>query len=388
MSLQAAGRATFTKIIDGVSGTFTLVPTYGSQVKSKDPVSYTPNFTSSINYITPTLKIMGIGDTSNQIKGTCTWKINGQAIDGKTEVAETTGSYRLQIKHNFQTSALIECHYTWTHPSTGQKVEFVATLPIPVAENAGSMIMALITPLSTDRFQTTAGNADTLQFEGAMLRGGAEDKTDVSYTWQVYSPAKGAFVTIPDNGQFTDATYGFPTGVTLFTFTAKDSIAKKVITVDSRAVINVGSIKLIAKDTDTGSTTYNKTAEYVKGLIDDTDPIELDMSQLDGGNVSPSGSGNRMRLDITQGGYEWQEGDYVGKTLAFYRETAAHAKDATFAPAAGDFSGWTVDGTNHVVSRKFTSDAKGTEANRTVTIKYGHLLANAVQTSFSGYLDY
>lgn len=384
MSIQASGRATFTKVIDGVSGTFTLVPTYGTQVKSKDPEAFTPDFGTVTNYITPTLKILGIGDTSNQIKGQCSWKINGKTINGTTEISETTGQYRLQIKHNFASSALIECHYTWTHPSTKQTVEFVASLPIPVAENAGTMIMALITPESTDRFQTTAGSTGKLTFDGAMIRGGKEDTTDVSYAWQIWGPKKGAFVSIPDNGVLTDAEAGLPTDIQLFSFGAN----KKTITVNSRAIINVGSLKLIVKDTDPSSTTYNKTAEYVKGLIDDTDPIDFEMVQLDGAQITAGGNGNRLCISISQGNYEWADTDYVGKTLAFYRETAAHQKDSTFAPSASDFTGWTVDNTNHEVKRAYTSDAKGTMSNRTVTIKYEHLLKDSVQTSFSGYLDY
>ena len=100
MAIQASGRATFNKVIDGVSSTFTLVPTYGNQIKSKDPVSYAPNFETSNNIITPTLKILGIGDTSNQIKGTCTWTVVcGSTVltNGTDYTVETTGSYRLKI---------------------------------------------------------------------------------------------------------------------------------------------------------------------------------------------------------------------------------------------------------------------------------------------------
>lgn len=61
MAIQASGRATFNKVIDGVSSTFTLIPTYGNQIKSKDPVSYAPNFETSNNIITPTLKILASG---------------------------------------------------------------------------------------------------------------------------------------------------------------------------------------------------------------------------------------------------------------------------------------------------------------------------------------
>lgn len=387
MAIQASGRATFNKVIDGVSSTFTLVPTYGSQIKSKDPVSYTPNFATNKNIITPTLKILGIGDTSNQIKGACTWTVvcGGTTLKSGTDyIVETSGSYRLIIQKNLPSSALVTCVYKWTHPTTGQTIDFTASLPIPVAENAGTMIMALITPKSTDRFQTKAGGEQWLDFEGAMIRGGAEDTTDVKYEWQVFDPKTGKFLSFDTKGQIvvqSGDTAALPTGTVL----AKFGTNNKTISISDKAVVNVGSIKLVVTDTDANSSTSGKKAEAVKGLIDDTDPIDLELSQPKGPNVI-AGGGNPMRFDISQGNYEWTDKDYIGKKLGFYRLTAAGAKDSTFAPAASDFGSWTV--ANNEVSRSYTTDATGTETNRTVQIKYSHLIANAVQTTFQGFLDY
>ncbi len=390
MAIQASGRATFNKVIDGVSSTFTLIPTYGNQIKSKDPVSYAPNFETSNNIITPTLKILGIGDTSNQIKGTCTWSVvcGGKTLTNGTDyTVETSGSYRLKIIKNLPSSALVTCVYKWTHPTTGQTMDFTASLPIPVAENAGTMIMALITPKSTDRFQTTAGGEQWLEFEGAMIRGGAEDTTNVTYTWKVFDPSVGDFLSFDSKGQIvvpSGKTAALPTGTVL----AKFGENNKTISISDKAVINVGSIKLTVRDTDSQSSTSGKEAVAVKGLIDDTDPIDLELSQPKGPNVI-AGGGNPMRFDISQGNYEWTDKDYIGKKLGFYRLTAAGAKDSTFAPAASDFGSnneWAV--ANNEVSRSYTSSATGTEANRTVVIKYSHLIANAVQTTFQGFLDY
>lgn len=390
MSIQASGRATFNKVIDGVSSTFTLMPTYGNQIKSKDPVSYTPNFETSNNIITPTLKILGIGDTSNQIKGTCTWSVvcGGKTLTKDTDyTVETSGSYRLVIKKNLPSSALVTCVYKWTHPTTGQTIDFTATLPIPVAENAGTMIMALVTPKSTDRFQTTAGGQQWLDFEGAMIRGGAEDTTNVTYKWQVFDPKVGDFLDFDSKGQIvvpSGKSAALPAGVPLAKFGANN----KTISVSDKAVINVGSIKLTVRDTDANSSTSGKEAVAVKGLIDDTDPIDLELSQPKGPNVV-AGGGNPMRFDISQGNYEWSDKDYIGKRLGFYRLTAAGAKDSTFAPAATDFGSnneWAV--ANNEVSRSYTTTVTGTAANRTVMIQYSHLITTAVQTTFQGYIDY
>lgn len=390
MAIQASGRATFNKIIDGVSSTFTLVPTYGNQIKSKDPVSYAPNFETSENYITPTLKILGIGDTSNQIKGTCTWTVvcGGQTLTNGTDYdVETSGSFRLVIKKNLPSSAQVTCVYKWIHPTTGEPMDFTATLAIPVAENAGTMIMALITPKSTDRFQTKAGGEQWLKFEGAMIRGGAEDTTDVSYAWKVFDPGVGDFISFDSNGQIvvpSGKTAALPTGTVLAKFESNN----KIISISDKAVINVGSIMLTVCDTDSQSSTNGKEAVAVKGLIDDTDPIDLELSQPKGANIV-AGGGNPMRFDISQGNYEWTDNDYVGKRLGFYRLTEAGEKDSTFSPAATDFGSnneWAV--ANNEVSRSYTASVTGTDANRTVVIKYSHLIPNAVQTTFQAFLDY
>ena len=249
------------------------------------------------------------------------------------------------------------------------------------------MIMALITPKSTDRFQTTAGGEQWLNFEGAMIRGGEEDTTNVTYKWQVFDPSVGDFLSFDSKGQIvvpSGKTAALPTGTVL----AKFGENNKTISISDKAVVNVGSIKLIVTDTDASSSTNGKEAVAVKGLIDDTDPIDLVLSQPKGPNVV-AGGGNPMRFDISQGNYEWTDKDYIGKKLGFYRLTAAGAKDSTFAPAASDFGSnneWAV--ANNEVSRSYTSSVKGTEANRTVVIKYSHLIANAVQTTFQGFLDY
>ena len=247
--------------------------------------------------------------------------------------------------------------------------------------------MALITPKSTDRFQTTAGGQQWLDFEGAMIRGGAEDTTDVTYKWQVFDPKVGDFLDFDSKGQIvvpSGKSAALPAGVALAKFGANN----KTISISDKAVINVGSIKLTVRDTDANSSTSGKEAVAVKGLIDDTDPIDLELSQPKGPNVV-AGGGNPMRFDISQGNYEWSDKDYIGKKLGFYRLTAAGAKDSTFAPAATDFGSnneWSV--ANNEVSRSYTTTATGTEANRTVVIQYSHLITTAVQTTFQGYIDY
>jgi hypothetical protein len=376
MAVQTTTRSTFHKIVDGSTLSFTLQASQGTQIKSKDPTSYYPNFTTTPQIITPTLVLAG-SDGSNQIKGTCTWYIDDVKVTATTtRIIETSGEYRFQLKENLtKASTVIKCEYLFTHPVTGLTMKVTAQLPLAQVENAGTMIMAKITSPDTI-FNTVAGVAETLTFNGTMVRGGAPDTTNVSYQWYILG-TNGTYYAITSTKAPTDS--GLPAG-DLFT-----GAGTATLTVSSNAVLGTSSIKLVCKDTDSSSSTYNKTCEDVIGVLDATDPYDMKMQQP-GGSGIPDGSGVPMLFEVYQGGTKWTDAQLLNKKIGFYRLTAALAKDTTWAPAASDFTGWTVASGD--VSRTFNStNGLATDANRTVTIKYEHLLAG-VNTTFEGYLDF
>ena len=376
MAVQTTARATFHKIVDGSTLSFTLQASQGTQIKSKDPTSYYPDFTTSPQIITPTLVLAG-SDGSNQIKGTCTWYIDDVKVTATTtRIIETSGSYRLQLKENLtKASTVIKCEYLFAHPVTGLTMKVTAQLPLAQVENAGTMIMAKITSPDTI-FNTVAGVAETLTFNGVMLRGGAPDTTNVSYQWHILG-TNGTYYAITSTTAPTGS--GLPAG-NLFT-----GAGTATLTVSSNAVLGTSSIKLVCMDTDSSSSTYNKTCEDVIGVLDATDPYDMKMQQP-GGSGIPDGNGVPMLFEVYQGGTKWTDAQLLNKKIGFYRLTAALAKDTTWAPATSDFTGWTVASGD--VSRTYNStNGLATDANRTVTIKYEHLLAG-VNTTFEGYLDF
>lgn len=376
MAVQTTARATFHKIVDGSTLSFTLQASQGTQIKSKDPTSYYPDFTTSPQIITPTLVLAG-SDGSNQIKGTCTWYIDDVKVTATTtRIIETSGSYRLQLKENLtKASTVIKCEYLFMHPVTGLTMKVTAQLPLAQVENAGTMIMAKITSPDTI-FNTVAGVAETLTFNGVMVRGGAPDTTDVSYQWYILG-TNGSYYAITSTT--APAGSGLPAG-NLF-----NGAGTATLTVSSNAVLGTSSIKLVCKDTDSSSSTYNKTCEDVIGVLDATDPYDMKMQQPGGSGIH-DGNGVPMLFEVYQDGTKWTDAQLLNKKIGFYRLTAALAKDTTWAPAASDFTGWTVASGD--VSRTFNStNGLATDANRTVTIKYEHLLAG-VNTTFEGYLDF
>jgi len=376
MAVQTTARATFHKIVDGSTLSFTLQASQGTQIKSKDPISYYPDFTTSAQIITPTLVLAG-SDGSNQIKGTCTWYKDGVLIsNSSTMVIETSGQYRLQIKENLtKASTVITCEYLFTHPVSGLSMTVKAQLPLAQVENAGTMIMAKITSADTI-FNTVGGVAETLTFNGTMVRGGAPDTTNVTYEWYI----------LGENRQYykiTGATA--PSGSNLPTGNLFTGAGTATLTVSSKAVLGTSSIKLVCKDTDASSSTYKKTCEDAIGVLDATEPIDLRMQQPSGSGV-PDGQALPMIFEVYQGGEKWTQDMLLNKKIGFYRLTEALDKDTAWAPAASDFTGWTI--ASGEVSRTYNStNGLATDANRTVNIKYQHLLTGVI-TTFEGFLDF
>lgn len=376
MAIQTTARATFHKIVDGSTLSFTLQASLGSQIKSKDPTSYYPDFTSTPQAITPTLVLAG-SDGANQIKGTCTWYLDDVLLTNNTSYTiETSGKYRLLIKKNLtKASSVVKCEYNFTHPVSGLSMKVTAQLPLTQVENAGTMIMAKITSPDTI-FNTVAGVPETLTFNGSMIRGGAPDSTNVSYTWYILG-ANHTYYAI--TGTTAPAGSGLPAG-NLFT-----GAGTATLTVSSDAVLGTSSIKLVCKDTDSSSSTYNKTCEDVIGVLDATDPYDFKMQEPSEGGI-PDGGGVPMLFEMYQGSKKWSDDQFLNKKIGFYRLTASLEKDVTWAPPASDFQGWTVASAE--VSRTFNSaSGLATDANRMVTIRYSHLLAGVI-TTFEGYIDF
>lgn len=373
MAIQSQNRISFHKIVDGTTVSFSLTTNQGvTQVKSKDPVSYYPNYPSQNLVITPVLSVSGM--SGNQVNKTCTWYIDGTRINSGQRgfTVNTSGDFALRLAQNLtKASTIIRCDFDYVQPVTGLITTVTAQIALNQVENAGTMILAQILPRTGTIFQTRGGVAQDLVFDGAMIRGGEEDTTNVQYAWEI-TGANGNFYPIT-NGN-APAGSGLPSG-TLFS-----GANTKTLTVKSNAIINIGSIRLTCKDIDSGSSTYNKTCKAVISIADMTDPYDMVLSAPKGTAMSQSNSaGLPLEVILQQGGITLEDSFYTGKRLVLYRLTDAGAKDATWAPAGSDFVGWHIAGGE--VSRSYDNGSnKGNAANRTVYIKPTHMLAGAITT--------
>lgn len=384
MARQAQGRVTFTKIVDGRTLNFILDVKAGcktTQVVTKADgdghSQFSPDYTKNPLEILTVLTVSGSGG-ENMINGTCEWWQDGEKIVSGQK-GFTVGSakpYSLKLAANPTTAnSMIKCKYTYTEADTKAKIEVFATIPLAQVESPGAALLCDL-DRSTIIFRTEGGVVKSESITGVMKRGNIEDKTNVKYQWFIQG-TNGAYFEI--TGTTAPAGSGLPAG-NLFTGANTNKL-----TLNNNAILNIGYVKLRVTDTDPSSATYNKSAEATCAVTDLTDPFDFDMEQPLGGGVSGSGVGKPLLLVVKQHGKVLADDFYNGKKLGFYRITAANGKDATWAPPASDFPGWGI--ANGEITRSYSGNS-GTSENRTVTIKYLHLLATEIDTTFEGFLDF
>lgn len=377
MAVQAKARVVFKRQIDGKTLGFTLSPSGAStsQVKSKDPVAYGPDYTKTNLIVTPLLS----DGRTNKVQSTPKWFVDEGS--GYTEITSatagftiaTSGSFALTVKKNFERSSSIKCSYTYSDPdNSAVKTDVTAYLPITVQENPGTLISAEVVPNSSTVFETREGAVKTLTFNATMRRGSDPDATDVTFTWQITD----------DKGNWVDAT---TKGCTVSGNSTTTHLVNPILSVPSTAVLNFASLRVTAKDTDPTSSTYNKTTSSVPvPIIDMTDPYEIYLGQPNGESISrTSSTGNALQMIVTQGDDPVSDAFYNNKTLRFWRTTdsTVDAVDTTAWAGANDFSGWTKNTTSGdenlgTYSRTYSS-GNGTLKNRTVYIKYNHIKAES-----------
>ena len=377
MSIRAQGRITFVKIYDGATLNFVLSPNISINViKSKDPISFNPTYSSTNLTLSPILTISG-GGGANQVTAACRWYINGTHLSASTAdyAIGTTSPFALTVKKNPDTpTTLIRAEYDYIG-ANGLSTTVSTSIQLTQVENAGTVIMAAIDPLDGDAFYTTAGATTSLRLQGRMVRGANNDTTDVNYAWAVLG-TDGTYHTI--TAATAPANSGLPAGNLFSGYTTN------ILTFNSAAVLDIGIFRLTCTDTDSTSSTYNKTAVTYQSIKDMTDPYDVKIEGTNGTTfVSGKTSSLPALISVWQKGAAWVATAYDGKTLIFYRETSAGDRDATWIPS--DKTGWTADSTNGGISRTFAS-GNGTDVNRTISIAIADI--NSTNTSFEGQLSF
>jgi hypothetical protein len=344
MAILAQQTFTIRRLIDGKTLNFLLQSNQAdTQIYTPDPATYVPDYTvSPFLVVTPSLIISGeSGDQIARLKAAPTWTINGSAtLSTYLATASPSSPYALTIKKNMSdvNQMVVKCEAIYVQPVTNIEMPVTATMTFTKVANTGSSIIAIASaPLGTI-FKNDLVTSLTAKCE--MWRGSTIDNTNVTYKW---------FKLI--SGVWTEITSANAAGITGYT--------TNTITVPQTAIINYGSFRCDITDTDTGSSTYNKTVSDYISFVDMSDPYEIDVETPLGDGV-PSGGSTKVRIQVRQGATRMGTTFFTGKTIKIFRFNAAGEFDSTWG----------------------TSGYKSPDANRELIITEADMLIGVAQTSF------
>lgn len=307
------------RLIDGKTLNFVLQSNQAmTQLFTPDPSTYVPNYSATpFLVITPSILIAGeTGDQIAKLKKAPTWKINDSAtLTSFGATASASSPYALTIKNNMTSISQmkIECEGIYVQPNTLAEMPVKAAMTFTKVTNNGASIIAVVSaPLGTI-FKN--GLVSTLRAHCDLWRGSSIDNTSVAYTWSINQ--SGTWVVLTSTNA---AIYGI-TGYTT-----------NEIVIPSSAVINYASFKCAIKDTDSGSSTYNKSVEDFVSFVDMSDPYEIDIDFPNGDGVVSGGIAT-VKVQVRQGATRMADAFFVGKTIKHFRFNAAGALDDTWGTA-------------------------------------------------------
>jgi len=321
MATLAQSQFTIRRLVDGKTMNFFLNSNHPStQIFTPDPSTYVPNYAAASNalVITPDLQISGeTGNQTSKFKaGSVVWKINGTTITGTNSTYGATAAsahpYTLTINKNMTADQQlnIECSAIYVQPITLQELPVAQKIAFTKVSNSGASIIAVCT--APDGIIFKNNEVASLKARCDMWRGSTIDNTNVTYAWSINQ--SGTWVTLTSSNA---STYGI-TGYTTNT-----------ITIPSSAVLNYASFKCDVKDTDTSSSTYNKTVTDIISFTDLSDPYRLDVDLAKGDGVA-TGMTITAKINIYQGATKMPDSFFTGKTARYFRFTAAGALDSTW----------------------------------------------------------
>jgi hypothetical protein len=349
MAILSQHSYTIRRLIDGKTLNFFLQanqPT--TQIFTPDPATYSPNYAASpYLVITPSLMISGeTGDQISKLKQAPSWKINDSStLSTYTATAAASSPYALTIKKNMSDvdKMKIECTAIYVQPVTLIETVVSSTITITKVSNTGASIIAVCTAPQGTIFKN--GGTASLQAKCEMWRGSTVDTTDVTYKW--FKQVSGIWVEI--NSGNAQGITGYTTGT---------------ITIPANAVLNYATFKCDIKDTDSGSSTYNKTVSDYISFVDMSDPYEIDIEFPTGDGI-PVGGSTVVLVQVRQGATRMDNTFFTGKTIKHFRYNAAGTFDDTWGT-----SGW-----------------KTADGNRKLTITEADLLIGKAQTAFGVQLE-
>jgi hypothetical protein len=307
-----------------------------TQLYHKDNESYTPNWGTLNQVLTPSLFIMGNGSdiiTSDNVTAIQWFQISGGV---ETEITNSTdaSSYSiaaakpkaLTILKNILAGLSAKdfvCKVTYHDPTTGLDLYYKTPITLNLVTDGGGLVDAVVWCPNGNAFKN--GSINTLTIQCDLWRGSTIDVTSVEYKWYMQ-----------DSSVVTSQGAGVGWKLLSDSAGSYTGTATNTITVYDAAVTNFAVFKCQVKDIDTSSPTYyGITSSYyydVATLLDMTDPITLQILSS-GGDVFKNGSGT-----TTLTAQVWRAGvnitaNYTGTQFKWYKYNNDASLDANFGGA-------------------------------------------------------
>lgn len=270
-----------------------------TQMYNPDNGSYTPDWTGSNMVLTPQLFVAGSG--TDVITSSAVHSVKW--YDGSSTTAITAGtsyalsgtkSHVLTIKTNVLAGLAgkdYRCVVVYRDATTDLDLSYTMSISLSRVVNGGGITDLVVTTPGGNVFKNDSVASLTAMAE--LWRGSSVDTTNVSYQWYKQ-----------DSSVTSDQ--GGGTGWRKLTNTANQfaGATSATLTVYASQVDSFATFKCIAKDTDSASSTYNKSFVDTASFVDLSDPYQVVISST-GGDVFKNGTGSTtLTARVYQAGVE------------------------------------------------------------------------------------
>ena len=293
-----------------------------TQVYNPDNATYTPNYPTANLILTPSLFTSLTGGTdviaTTAVKSIKWFDAGTEVTNGATYTYPvfTSGQNRLlTVKLNIMAGAVMAktflCEIVYTDAVTASDLTYKTSITINRINNGGGVTIAQVTTPSGMVFKNGGGTSLTAKAE--LLRASGLDTTNNTYTWQ-------KMIT----GVWTTLITGNALGATGF--------ATDTLTIPATAVVGLVMFRCNIVDNDSASPTFNQTFTASCTIVDQTDPIQVNITSS-AGDVLKNGVGSTtLTAKLFQAGAEIDVAG-VAYPYKWYKANQTGTPDANFGGA-------------------------------------------------------
>lgn len=317
MPALATGQITIIDYNDalGLSGFLGINLESRVQVYNPDNGAYFPDWVATPLIITPSLFVQGNGSDISKTAQV-------RSIDWYDSIAPNTplasnetytvpadpfvpaNGKPLTIKQNVLTNSISSktyiCKIVYRDPSTKLDLVHKSTIDLSRVVNGGGIVNVIVNAPSGNVFKNDI--SPTLPLTAALWRGGQVDTDKVEYRWYI------------QNGSTDDGIGGVGwEHITTGNSYSITGFGTATINVPNSTVTNIETFKCVIKDIDPASNTKNSYFNSTIVLIDQTDPITIDVISS-GGDVFKNGIGTSTLKAIIK-----QNGVVIDSTGSIYK---------------------------------------------------------------------